>query len=355
MNMSSEYMAELHKFKYRSNDSDVERLTAVVSTHLKFIPHRKLYRYRKCTDRELLTLEKNAVWLSDPRSFPDLFDATMPMENMEYLDFEYSFYCMQELAYKALQKVADEDGEPIPNRESFFEAIYQTMEEYDTQEKIEERLLEIFGEDEYRKMRSRQIPAIDFSKPVERTRKLLSGLIGSPRNSLAIASFTTRYDNRNMWENYAENYTGFCVEYDFSGVVQNLSSKNSWDVLCLFPVKYYRKRPLFDYTSIVHNLINADVNQSEFDLDIDDFFAQYYRAITAKLYDYRAEQEWRLVMRKDNVGEYEFPYAKRLYLGKDMPDEKVRHIQEIARRLNISVFTQNISADQNGFEYKRIL
>ena len=36
MNMSPEYMAELHKFLYLSDDSDIERLKAVVSTHLKY-------------------------------------------------------------------------------------------------------------------------------------------------------------------------------------------------------------------------------------------------------------------------------------------------------------------------------
>lgn len=220
MNMSPEYMSELHKFKYRSTDSDVARLTSIVSAHLKFIPRKKLYRYRKSTE---------------------------------------------------------------------------------------------------------------------------------------IAPFTTRHDNRNMWENYAGNYTGFCVEYDFSRVLQNLTHKNSWDVLCLFPVKYYRKRPLFDYTNILHEIINADVNQGDFDIDVDDFFAQYYRAITAKLYDYRAEQEWRLVMTKDHLGEYEFPYAQKVYIGKDMPDDKIQRIQEIASKHSISVLQQEITADQNGFEYRRIL
>ena len=34
MNMSPEYMAELHKFLYLSDDSDIERLKAVVSTRV---------------------------------------------------------------------------------------------------------------------------------------------------------------------------------------------------------------------------------------------------------------------------------------------------------------------------------
>ena len=34
MNMSPEYMAELHKFLYLSNDTNIERLKSVVATHL---------------------------------------------------------------------------------------------------------------------------------------------------------------------------------------------------------------------------------------------------------------------------------------------------------------------------------
>lgn len=351
MNMSPEYMADLHKFMYLSNDSDRDRLLSIVSAHLKFLPRKKLYRYRKCTDRELLILEKNAIWLSDPRSFPDMFDATMPVESTDYLDFEYAFYCTQELAYKALQNVAAEDGQPIPDKDSFYAAMYQAMEEYDTQEKLDEKLLELFGEEEYYKMRRKGLPSLDFSKPVERTREFLSLLPQSPRNSLAIASFTTRNDNRNMWENYAQNYTGFCVEYDFSNVICNLSSKNAWDVLHLLPIKYYRKRPLFDYDNILHELIDADVNQCDFHLDADDFLAQYYRAITAKLYDYRAEQEWRLVMKRENIGEYEFPYAKKVFIGKDMSMDGTQRVREVVDKLGIPVFVQTINKDADGFEY----
>ena len=351
MNMSPEYMAELHKFLYLSNDSDRDRLLTIVSAHLKFLPRKKLYRYRKCTDRELLMLEKNSIWLSDPRSFPDMFDATMPVENMDYLDFEYAFYCMQELAYKALQNVAEEDGQPVPDKDSFYAAMYRTMEEYDTQEKLDAKLLELLGKEEYYEMRKKALPSLDFSKPIERTREFLSLLPQAPRNSLAIASFTTRNDNRNMWENYAQNYTGFCVEYDFSNVIRNLDSRNSWDVLHLLPIKYYRKRPLFDYDKILHELINADVNHGDFHLDGDDFLAQYYRAITAKLYDYRAEQEWRLVLKKENIGEYEFPYAKKVFIGKDMSIDGAKRVREVADKLNIPAFVQTINKDADGFEY----
>ena len=352
MNMSPEYMAALHKFLYLSNDTNIERLKSVVATHLKYIPHKKLYRYRKCSDRELQILEGNAIWLADPKKFPDMFDATIPMSDRKNIDFEYPFYFSFEIAYEALMDTLEE-GEVPPDKSSLLEAMYETMAKY-SQEEINTKLIKIFGQEEYQKMRSRKLPDIDFSCHIQRTKEFLDDLSASPRNSLTIASFTTKYDNRNMWENYAENYTGFCVEYSFSDPALSLSSKSAWDVLHLLPVKYFRKRPLFDYTLILQRIVQADMKLADFDIDVDVFLTQYYRSITAKLYDYRAEQEWRLVMKRDHLGKYSFPYANRIFLGKNMEDDRIQQMRLIANNLKVPVFIQTISSDGNTFEYKKI-
>ncbi|WP_324824305.1 DUF2971 domain-containing protein [Sinanaerobacter sp. ZZT-01] len=350
MKMSPEYMAELHKFLYLSNDSDMERLEPTVATHLKYIPRKKLYRYRKCNDRELQILEENSIWLSDPEKFPDMFDATIPMAERRYIDFEYPFFFSLEAAYKALVDTSEE-GEIIPNKSDLLEAIYKTMAKY-SQEEIDAELLKIFGEEEYRKILSHKL---DFSRQIERTRKFLCTLSNSPRNSLTIASFTTRYDNRNMWENYAENYTGFCIEYCFSDSLLSLSSKSAWDILHLLAVKYFKKRPLFDYTDILQRIVQSDMKLTEFNIDVDEFLTQYYQSVTAKLYDYRAEQEWRLVMKRERLGKYSFPYASKIFLGKDMSDERIEQMSLIADKLNIPVFMQTINREGNTFEYQKNL
>ncbi len=349
MNMSPEYMAELHKFLYLSDDSDIERLKAVVSTHLKYIPHKTLYRYRKCNDRELQILGENAIWLSDPAKFPDMFDATIPMSDRKYIDFEYPFYFAFETAYKALVDTAEE-GEVIPDKSRLLESMYETMAKY-SREEINERLINLFGQEEYKKMRSCRPPDIDFSYQIQWVKKFLDHLSASPRSSLTIASFTTTYDNRNMWENYSENYTGFCVEYSFSALPP--SSKSAWDVLHLLPVKYFRKRPLFDYTPILQSIVQADMRLADFDIDIDPFLAQYYRSVTAKLYDYRAEQEWRLIMKRAHLGKYCFPYANRVFLGKDMAEGRIQQMRLIADKLKIPAFIQTMSSDGNTFEYQQ--
>ena len=97
--MTPEYMAELHKFIYMSKDSDVDRLKEKVGNHLKYIPKRKLYRYRKCIDRELNLIEENAVWISNPDTFADPFDSTIPVQELEDVDFYYPFLTGFEIAY----------------------------------------------------------------------------------------------------------------------------------------------------------------------------------------------------------------------------------------------------------------
>lgn len=351
MYMSYEYMVELHKFLYQSNDSDIERLRSMVVAHLKYIPHKKLYRYRKFNDDEIQTLSRNSIWLSNPEKFPDMFDATIPLEDKKNIDWKYPFYFNLEVAYIALVKTA-EKGEKIPDKSEFFEAIYKIIEEY-TPEEIHEEATKIRREAGCKELQEWPVN-IDFSYHTEQAKKFLENLSGSPRKLLTIASFTTRYDNRNMWENYAERYTGFCVEYNFSQETMTLSSKSAWDVLHLLPVRYFKRKPLFNYNDILQSIVREDMKIEEFHIDSDSFLTQYYQSITAKLYDYRAEQEWRLIMGCEQYGEYSFPYTSKIFIGKDMPDTNKNQICQIADKLNISVYKQVISDDGNEFEYIKI-
>ena len=46
-----------------SQDRGIETLRQRVAEHLKYIPRKKLYRYRKCNEREINTLRHNSIWL----------------------------------------------------------------------------------------------------------------------------------------------------------------------------------------------------------------------------------------------------------------------------------------------------
>ena len=356
MKMTTEYMVDLHKFLYLSNDTDLAKLIERVQNHLLYIPRRKLYRYRKSTDREIATLAKNSIWLSDPESFPDIFDATIPLQDDITIGIDHAFHFTAEVAYKALVEIAEE-GEVIPSKEVFIQAMRDAKERYNTAAKMELKMREIYG-DEYEEIReiTRATPQHNelVTKLSKRAIELVRYIGQLPRESMCIASFTTDRDNRNMWENYAKNYSGFCVEYSFRKEIPEINSKNAWDMLHLLPVSYCAKRPIFDHNKTLQSIVMQDTKQDDTYVDLEEYLKQGYKAVTTKLSDYRSEKEWRLVMQNKYQGIYDFPYVSAIYLGKDMPDRKIDKMIEVGQKLGVPVFLQFPANHGDRFEYFRI-
>ena len=347
--LTYESMAELHMFLYKYN-GDLTALRNRAIEHITFIPRKKLYRYRSFNERELNTLKNNSIWLSSPSSFPDIFDATIPMQDPYFIDFWYSFYHTFEVAYLALESCL-EPGEKIPDKESFLDEIIKIMNN-NSPEEIANKARKILGDDMYDSIHNYDAEKVSrvIQSEIEVVTKFLNDLSTSPRRSLAITSFSSKKDNRNMWENYAGSYTGFCVEYDFSSIGEATSEKEMMDVLRLLPIKYYSKRPTFDPRELLRRTVQANLHLSELSFG-DDFLQQYYRSITAKGYDYRAENEWRLLMDGTNVGEYYFPYVSSITVGKDMCKENEFKMRRTAEELSVPLLKQTISSDNSTFIY----
>lgn len=355
--MTTDYMVNLHKFLYLSDDTDCDALVERVRSHLSYIPRKKLYRYRKATNREIATLAKNSIWLSDPESFSDIFDATIPLPDDITIASDYSFRFTAEIAYKALVETAEE-GENIPSKEEFVQAIYAAKEKYPSLSELEARMHEIYGS-EYEQMRemTRITPKHNelIGKLSDKAIDLFRYLGQMPRNTMAIASFTTDMDNRNMWENYAKGYTGFCVEYDFRPLMTAMNSQEAWDILHFLPVEYRAKRPIFDHRLTLQNIVMNDTKQAVTHIVAPEEYLKYgYQAVTTKLLDYRSEKEWRLVMPNKYRGLYAFPYASAIYLGKDMPDSKIEKLLAVGKQLCIPVFIQIPAHNGDAFDYVEV-
>lgn len=339
-------MADLHMFLI-SHDSDIETLRQRVGEHLKYIPRKKLYRYRKCNEREINTLRHNSIWLSSPSHFPDMFDATIPMQDEFIIDFWYSMFFTFEIAYSAAKKVVGD--EPFPEKEVFFKEIMEIMNSYSPEE-ITERARAQLGNELYESVHRHEIPEDVIQPKIDVAKGFLKSLSTSPRRTLAITSFSAKKDNRNMWENYAGNYSGFCVEYDFSKAPSEGYIKYTWDVLHLLPITYFGKRPVFDPTALLREMVQAELKQSDISFG-DDFLEQYFRAITAKGYDYRAENEWRMIVSDSYAGEYSFPYISKIIVGKDMSKENELIMHEVATELSVPMLKQALSENENTFIY----
>ena len=173
------------------------------------------------------------------------------------------------------------------------------------------------------------------------------------RKSEFVCSLTETNNNPKMWEEYADNYSGYCIEFDFSRGIRADLLEDAGKVAALksiLPVFYMDKKPNFD--SYKYQLRQY---QDTFYENKDDYWEPELSA-ELKLYSlmknshYASEQEWRVTVYGESSGPLRFPFASAIYLGKDISQENKTRLLEIAEKINASVYQQIVMP--NGFTYE---
>ena len=346
--MTYEYMGDLHKKLYVEGFSDSE-LKNMAKNHLKFIPRKKLYRYRPSNPKEMNTLKNNSIWLSDPTTFHDMFDSLVAMESRENIEWYYHLILYFKITYEAYVKVALEYDDEFVSYEEWVEAICKQAKDMDFEKAKEE-----YGELVKNNFQVDSEVIKHNCKQAEQIAEFLNAVRTYPREKFSIASFTNTYDNRAMWENYASNYTGFCVEYDFKRNFENLSRCELEDILHLLPIKYYKTRPMFDSIYFIEDFIDCKMQNGYLDFDGEFFIAELYKTMLSKRKEYSFENEWRYVLHKQSCGERKFPHISRIILGKDIAEKDEETIYDIAKQLNVEVYKQKVNFELDTMEYVKI-
>lgn len=89
----------------------------------------------------------------------------------------------------------------------------------------------------------------DKIKEFDSIDSIVEGAIASLRNNIKISCFSEELFSMPMWSHYADNHTGFCIEYDFT----RLSYENDLTKY-LFPVGYDSRR--YDITNLFKKTFN---------------------------------------------------------------------------------------------------
>lgn len=343
--------------------TDKELANTVIRERLGFIPHKKLYKFRTCSERNFKTLEENCIWMSPASSFPDQFDSTINVDfkqnqkeiekwlhtNYPVLCFEFveklyeqrglTFPYTYDVFLEYVNTCLDSEGNPIPDCEKQFLREHANSDELAQMDVILQQINMIrdkFAEKEDRVCND-LIEIIDQM----RTRT---------RETMLTYCMTEHFDNHVFWENYAANYSGFCIAYDFSAFDRRPFSDYQ-NLAFLFPMAYRKRKPYLNMVPFmdgaIRGIISGDSSwQADPKLNADMNLQLYY-----KDKDYEYEHEWRFSIKNENNCKQFFPFVGAIYAGKDVVPENLTRLAEIAKTLNVPLFKQEINRSKNGFDY----
>ena len=186
-----------------------------------------------------------------------------------------------------------------------------------------------------------------------------------------LKAFSESFNNLLMWGQYADNYSGICIEYDLRDMIEH--KDYYWH---LFPVCYRSKR--FVGTVFSHYTIKSlKQYRKEPTLDDAEFLRDVIPLYLVKPEEWEYEKEWRIIVPKFYMDEeweeggvidnYEFPYLysinkraidfpyiSKVYLGARIPNMQKEHIIEICKRDGIPVFETYPSLSKYEMEYREI-
>lgn len=149
------------------------------------------------------------------------------------------------------------------------------------------------------------------------------------REKIYVFCFSEVWNSLLMWAHYANNYNGYCIEYDMTKVRDYIKTN-------LFPILYEE-----EYIDITDYLISTNSNTGLIS-----------NLIKAKEWQY--EKEWRIVKYKENPF-YFRPAVKAIYLGTNCSKDDKEEILKWAKDSNRKVYNIQISKTKYNLEAQRII
>ena len=358
-----EAFIRLHQNKDELN-SDEQLVCDEINERLRYVPHKKLYKFRKCSPRNFRTLEENCIWMAPGKDFHDPTDSTINIDfkrngkqieewlkdNQAALAFAFAKSLCEKLGVEMPYSYAlfleyaaaclDTKGAVNELKEADFLRAHATQEELQQMDQLLLSLQQIRQTFDQQEANFTNM----FADAIDNMRTTM-------RNKSIIYCMTEGCDNSSLWENYADTYRGFCIEYSFEAF-NSQSFEVYKNLAYLFPMTYRVRKPYFDMVPLIKGffgeLFTGDTSwQQDSAINADLNMQLYY-----KRKEYEFEHEWRFVLSDKFENKQYFPFVSALYAGKDIKPGNLRRLCGIARKLNVPVYKQVLNRTNNGFKYE---
>lgn len=308
------------RLQFPINPDEMQIEEAIQLKH-RHIPN-AVFRYRRFNEYSLKNLENQQERLSYPSEFNDPYDAAIKID-YDLLCKELFLRINMQTMVKKFQKIgvsfSEHEKEEILNSNDAFFTFALHIARFDNS---------LEGKEE-------EFARVTSVAQKEQIKNDIDLLRSSFQTGYLIMCVSEVKDSILMWSHYAENHTGFCIEYNY----QELGPFNPQS-RSLCPVIYTEELSLFDATQyIVQPLIRKDRS-------FNNLFGIYPAITKAKVWEY--EKEWRVVL---PVGPnatpeerfYGVPAPKALYIGAKASQENIEKLRGIAIKKKIPVYQMKLS------------
>jgi len=332
-----------------------------LSEYIHKIPDR-FYRFRTCKQVEFESIDQNYIWLSLASEFYDVKDSTIKYNLDSQREAIFDIY-LEWLPYIMKNEMSSKKhGIAFSNlvlNKNIINEYKQNI--IDNNHVINNNKLRIYLLSKGLKSNQANIiishldTIISSEAAKEKADQIIENFkikMQELKDFYYVSCFTESYENDNLWETYADKYSGFCIEYDFNPE----RKKNLKDLLYNFAPMVYEERKainLIDIFSVAKKHYCGEIYDKSIIHDIDITMNLHSRT---KGITYDHEKEWRLYQKIDTVEnrKLNFPYISKIILGKDIKARNKSRLINLAIKHDFEVYQQEYNVFTSSFTYYRI-
>lgn len=333
-------------------------ISAFGEQQLKYYP-KYLYKYRTCDkDHNFDMITQEYLWADIPENFSD------PYDSLIHLKFGSELPVIQSWLYQHIGEILyysippkgmkpHKNGQTLKLYRSTQEQFFDVSGRYNAKkaqrlmlvelnklpqnERLDvQRLFEHFESDEFQKILEEAIY------------NSLVNVINALRRKVKVCCVTTRRDNRNMWENYAAQYAGFVIEYKTENALKRSECVST--LAQMFPVTYYKRFPKVPLLPFIQREFDKALYNRE--RDILPSIKQLNKQLVSKKYDYRAEEEWRILTPNNRI---EFPLISAVYAGYRIREEDLNRLGDCCKLIGVPLYKQQLGVFDDLMRYEQVL
>lgn len=366
--MDERYLDEYYKFLIEKQDrlkTDEKLVRETLASHLSHMPS-KLYKYRSCNRKNFNTLKNGRIYMPCANDFKDPFDYTLNFDLSKQTDDIERFLKenLDQIVFKEITKLIKRFGLRTPKftitsvrfvRENYYLEDGTFLEEKFQKDivakcnstdkllyKKAQELISTFTEDNGSRLH----------KLAESLAQKINEMSRQPREQSLVYCMTEDNSCGPMWENYADGYKGFCIEYDFS-TWQSKPFDEVKNLIYLFPVIYLKEKPVFNMVPFFEIATKQNFLEEKTDDNIS-LQIDLNKQLLRKSSDYYYEKEWRFSIKNEGNNFQPFSFVSAIYMGRDIAENNVKHLKVIARKLKVPLYKQTLNYFGNEFRYVQV-